>query len=85
MLFLIIFLSVCSLKAIWFGILHHVVNEHVWVLNVDGRDGKCEHGPLTDHEGTAWLQKGSPSHLALKKIVEDKRLLRNIRYYINFR
>ncbi|XP_070564273.1 uncharacterized protein [Ptychodera flava] len=77
--------SEIKMKAVWFQILHHVVNEHEWVLNVDGSIGKCGHGPLPDHEGTAWLQKGSPSHLALKKIVEDKRLMRNITYFINFR
>ncbi|XP_070543902.1 uncharacterized protein [Ptychodera flava] len=74
-----------KMKAIWFGILHHVVDEHEWILNHDGTYGKCGHGPLSDGERIPWLIKGSPSHVALRKIVEDKRLMKNIPYYVNFR
>ncbi|XP_070549165.1 uncharacterized protein [Ptychodera flava] len=74
-----------KMKAIWFGILHHVVDEHEWILNHDGTYGKCGHGPLSDGERIPWLIKGSPSHIALRKIVEDKRLMKNIPYYVNFR
>ncbi|XP_070545714.1 uncharacterized protein [Ptychodera flava] len=74
------------MKAIWFGILHHVVNEHEWLLNIDGTYGKCAHSPLTEeNQQRPWLQKGSPAHLALKGIVEDKRFLRTFSYYVNFR
>ncbi|XP_070577907.1 uncharacterized protein [Ptychodera flava] len=37
-----------KMKAIWFGILQHVVNEHEWLLNIDGTYGKCAHSPLTE-------------------------------------
>ncbi|XP_070552988.1 uncharacterized protein [Ptychodera flava] len=75
-----------KMKAIWFGILHHVVNEHEWLLNIDGTYGKCAHSPLTEeNQQRPWLQKGSPAHVALKGIVEDKRFLRTFSYYVNFR
>ncbi|XP_070580633.1 uncharacterized protein [Ptychodera flava] len=75
-----------KMKAIWFGILHHVVNEHEWLLNIDGTYGKCAHSPLTEeNQQRPWIQKGSPAHVALKGIVEDKRFLRTFSYYVNFR
>ncbi|XP_006823888.1 uncharacterized protein LOC102805489 [Saccoglossus kowalevskii] len=74
------------MKAIWFGILHHVVNEHEWLLNVDGTYGGCAHEPLSvENQCKPWLEKGSPAHLALRNIVEDKRLLKNLGHYTNFR
>ncbi|XP_077862961.1 uncharacterized protein LOC144345257, partial [Saccoglossus kowalevskii] len=75
-----------KMKAIWFGILHHVVNEHEWLLNVDGTYGGCAHEPLyVENQCKPWLEKGSPAHLAHRNIVEDKRLLKNLGQYTNFR
>ncbi|XP_070536674.1 uncharacterized protein [Ptychodera flava] len=52
----------------------------------DGTYGKCAHSPLTEeNQQRPWLQKGSPAHVALKGIVEDKRFLRTFSYYVNFR
>ena len=69
----------------WIGLLHHVVNEHEWVLEEGVNGGECPHEPLGDDEhNKPWL-KESPAHEALTKIVMDKRFLNTIPYYVNFR
>ena len=73
------------LKDMCFGILHHVANEHEWVLlGVNG--WQCAHAPLIKAErNKPWLKKNSAAHRALAKIVLDKRFLHTITYFINFR
>lgn len=35
--------------GIWFGVMHHVVNEHEWILPYRaGAKSSCQHGPLTE-------------------------------------
>lgn len=66
--------------------LHHVQNEHEWALSYVGLSpGSCSHGELEENRDKEWIEKGSPAHLALTKIVLDKRFLNNIHYYLNFR
>ena len=66
--------------------LHHIVNEHVWVLAEGKADGKCHHEPLNSEErDKPWLKKNSQAHTALRKILLDKRRLNTLRYYTNFR
>ena len=77
--------SVFILQDMWIGILHHVVNEHEWVLEEGNNGGECDHAPLNDDERSKpWLKKDSPPHKALTKIILDKRFLNTIPYYINF-
>ncbi|XP_062618107.1 uncharacterized protein LOC134279696, partial [Saccostrea cucullata] len=56
--------------GIWFGVIHHVVNEHEWILpyRAGGRSS-CQHGPLT--------------HGVVREIVRDKKLIKKIPYYLN--
>ena len=66
------------------GVLHHVVNEHEWLFTLDGRSGQCDHGPLEDAT-TPWLAPGSPPHQKLREIIMDKRFLKSMTYYRDFR
>ena len=43
---------------------------------------ECAHGP---HEPRSWLTPGSPAHIALKSIVMDKRLLKDLPYFVDFK
>ena len=73
------------LKDMWIGILHHVANEHEWVLEEGVNGGQCAHAPLTEAErNKPWLKKDSAAHSALAKIVLDKRFQNTIPYFINF-
>lgn len=66
--------------------MHHVANEHDWIIEEGNNGAKCDHGPLQDEErDKPWLKKGSPPHKALAKIVFDKRFLNTFRYYTHFR
>ena len=70
----------------WLGVIHHVVNEHEWILPYRiGSKSSCMHGPLTEEREKGWLEAGSPAHAALRDIVKDKRLLKKIPYYSNCR
>lgn len=72
--------------GIWFGVMHHVVNEHEWILPYRaGAKSSCQHGPLTEERDKDWLEAGSPAHVAVRDIVRDKRLLKKIPYYLNCR
>ncbi|XP_070564224.1 uncharacterized protein [Ptychodera flava] len=74
-------------KGLWCGVIHHVVNEHSWVLPYCQGVSECDHGPLaqTADRDREWLQKGSPAHNALVKIVMNKQFLNKVEYLINFR
>lgn len=71
----------------WICILHHVANEHEWIVEEGGNKAKCDHDPIPDEEQREklWLKKGSTPHKALAKIVMDKRFLNTFRYYTHFR
>ena len=70
----------------WFGVIHHVVNEHEWILPYrTGGKSFCQHGPLTEDRKKGWLVAGSPAHNALGDIVCDERLLKKIPYFLNCR
>ncbi|XP_034334703.2 uncharacterized protein [Magallana gigas] len=69
-----------------FGVIHHVVNEHEWILPYKvGARSSCLHGPLTEERDKGWLEPGSPASVALRNIVRDKRLVKKIPYYLNCR
>ena len=61
-----------TLQDKWVGILHHVANEHEWVIEEGVNGGKCGHPPLDDvARRKPWLKKESSAHKALAKIVLD--------------
>ncbi|CAG2228437.1 unnamed protein product [Mytilus edulis] len=75
-------------QDVWYGVLHHVVNEHQWSVPFANStvSNSCQHGPLEDGaQSKDYLKKGSPPHNALRKIAMDKRLVNNIPYYLNCR
>ena len=77
----------CLFQGIWFGLIHHVVNEHEWILAY-GSEGssQCQHGPLEEEgRNVEWLKKDSKAHKTLVEIIANKRLLNNIPYYLNAR
>ncbi|XP_014670470.1 PREDICTED: uncharacterized protein LOC106811400 [Priapulus caudatus] len=73
--------------CIWSGVLHHVVNEHEWIMAHGQGLNRCCHGPLDDGRTKPWLDKETDSEAmsALRKIVLDKRFLKRVDYVINFR
>ncbi|KAK0147524.1 hypothetical protein N1851_012996 [Merluccius polli] len=64
---------------LWFILLHHVTNEHQWVL------GACQHADLESGGSQQWLERDSMAHEALKSIVGNKRWLNVVHKYLNFR
>ncbi|XP_070554271.1 uncharacterized protein [Ptychodera flava] len=73
--------------GLWCGVIHHVTNEHEWVLSYGQGTNSCNHGPLTESADSdkEWLEKVSPAHVALVKIVMDKRFTNQIPYFVNCR
>ncbi|PIK35765.1 hypothetical protein BSL78_27409 [Apostichopus japonicus] len=69
--------------ANWRGILHHVVGDHEWALGDGVSPACCQHGPLPASQKD--LEPDSPAHAALREIVLDMNLIRNIKYYTKFR
>ncbi|XP_049923334.1 uncharacterized protein LOC126404274 [Epinephelus moara] len=64
----------------WHAVIHHVRNQHTWAT------GSCEHEPLGDDtQEKPWIKQGSAAHQALVAIVLNKRWLKNVRKFINFR
>ena len=64
------------LVAKWISIVHHVVNVHSWQ---DRHFQSCEHGPLDDAQcRKKWLKPNGRAHLALKNVVLNNALLRDI-------
>lgn len=71
----------------WFGILHHVVNEHECFTGAQ----HCEHdelvGPPKDLDGIElhYFSRAEPAFRALHKILADERWLKSLKYYTIFR
>ena len=64
----------------WLSMLNHIWGIHSWEDNKSFR--KCEYGQL--YQEWKWLKTNSPSFLALKKVVENKKILEDIRFSVNF-
>ena len=66
------------LREKWISIVHHSANIHSW----DSADlyHECPHPPIPREEARTkrWLRPGSPAHEALKEVVFDKTLLKDI-------
>jgi hypothetical protein len=70
----------------WISILHHVVDEHEWLISEGSGEGKCAHEALSEEErNKPWLKKNSSVHKSLREVVLDKNLMRTLPYYVNFR
>ena len=70
----------------WIGILHHVVNEHEWLLAEGKGQANCGHGPLNEEErNKPWLQRNTSPHKVLHEVALNKNFLRSLHYYVNFR
>lgn len=69
----------------WCGLVHHVVNEHQWASGNGIIEGRCKHGPQMDEREKEWLEKGSKPHTEMCRIILDKKFLRNIPYFLQFR
>lgn len=75
------------LQQNWITVVHHICNDHVW-LDYDGLTaGCCKHPiPLPEEErNKPWMVKGSQAHKALINVVWDKRFIKDLKYYTNFR
>ncbi|XP_069809382.1 ADP-ribosylation factor-like protein 16 isoform X2 [Dendropsophus ebraccatus] len=68
----------------WKSVLEHVTNVHAWESNSIYLE--CDHPPLTEEqlENIKWLQKESPAHDILCKIVHNDVLLKDIRQLSSF-
>ena len=66
------------LREKWISIVHHTANIHQW----DSADyyHECPHPPIPRNVARTkrWLRPGSPAHEALKEVVFDKNLLKDI-------
>ena len=66
------------LREKWISIVHHTVKIHQW----DSADyyHECPHPPIPRNVARTkrWLGPGSPAHEALKEVVFDKNLLKDI-------
>ena len=66
------------LREKWISIVHHTANIHSW----DSADlyHQCAHQPIPPDVARTkrWLRPGSPAHEALKEVVFDKNLLKDI-------
>ena len=64
----------------WLSMLNHIRGIHSWENTKLFR--KCEHGQLDKER--KWLKTDSPSFLALKNVVENKKILADIKYLSKF-
>ncbi|XP_045184343.2 uncharacterized protein LOC123542510 [Mercenaria mercenaria] len=67
----------------WISVLQHITNVHVFPGN---HVTECRHGVLGEEiqRKTKWLKPNSAAHLALKEIVINPRLLKDIRQCSKF-
>ena len=56
----------------WFGLLHHVCNEHEWT------GGMCEHKEITEHELPSFNEKDN-DYKTLQKLVLDPTFLDSLK------
>ena len=68
----------------WLSVLQHVANKHEW--EGDQNFHSCEHGPLGHFFifSSSGLAEGSPAHNALKDIVNDETILKDLPYLTKF-
>ena len=66
------------LQEKWISIVHHTANIHHW--NTADLYHECPHPPIPRNVARTkrWLQPGSPAHEALKEVVFNKTLLKDV-------
>ena len=66
------------LREKWLSIVHHTANIHSW--NSADLYHQCAHPPIPRNVARTkrWLRPGSPAHEALKEVVFDKTLVKDI-------
>ena len=66
------------LREKWLSIVHHIANIHSW--NSADLYHQCAHPPIPRNVARTkkWLQPGSPAHEALREVVFDKNLVKDI-------
>ena len=66
------------LREKWISIIHNFANIHSW--NCADIYHQCSHLPIPPHVARTrcWLRPGSPAHDALKDVVLNKKLLKDI-------
>ena len=76
--------NVTLLREKWISILYHVINVHEWENHTLFKE--CAHREYTLHEmkTKAWLKESSFAYNALRKIVTDKSLLKDLKYLTEF-
>ncbi|XP_061187746.1 uncharacterized protein LOC133195811 [Saccostrea echinata] len=62
----------------WFGILHHVTNQHFWP------GGRCHH-PTNSCSNEKWLGRNSSGFQELRKIVTNREWCGSMSFYVNCR
>ncbi|XP_049428865.1 uncharacterized protein LOC125886583 [Epinephelus fuscoguttatus] len=66
--------------GLWRGILYHVTGRHEWAF------GRCLHEQLNDEDREKeWIQKDSPAYMALIGVVLNKKWLKDVPKFLNFR
>ena len=70
----------------WTSIVHHISNEHEWDDDPNALFPKCVHPTLSPEEQRSkkWLKSGSAAHNALKTVVLQDTLLRDIKKLTGF-
>ena len=68
------------LREKWISVVNHVADQHEW--NDCSKHHRCEHEPLAKKR--KWLRKGTPAHNALKDVVHDGSVLKDLKYLTHF-
>ena len=71
----------------WKSIVHHISNVHEWDSDPKALFPKCVHQTLPPEEQRSkkWLRLGSAAHNALRKVVLQDTLLRDMKKLCGFR
>ena len=68
------------LKEKWLSVLYHIRGIHSWKGNKYFK--KCEHGKLKKRK---WLKAKSSAFKALKSVVQDKKIIEDLKHIVEFR
>ena len=68
------------LREKWTSVLFHIADMHEFKENTIFT--KCEHEEIEERR---WLTPGMPAHNVLRSIVMDKQLLKNLKYFTEFK
>ena len=71
----------CHFQDKWFGIFHHILNEHQWLTGTQGCDHGELQGPPRDTQGgeIQYFSRNEPAFRALRKLLTDKKWLKSMK------